>query len=220
MGRLERHGLQRGEVGVPDGRAGRGLSGPGTPQVDGQVVEGGEDRSLPFVQPCDLDAGPAGRPHRLADGGGRGGQSVRRHDPASDRRRPSHTGGRGQIVGVEPAPLGDHVIDVARRPGGGRGPHGRHVEDHSAADCLPPAVLPQHVPVPGHQRHGHGQPQAHAAPLARSQRPGSEHAEADPMLAAVPNVASTSAPTSSGPVRMLPASNSIRRCRTRGISSS
>ena len=115
--------------------------------------------------------------------------AVAASSPAATTQRPTVGGRRSPVVASRSSASTQPRSSIMRstsprRPGAGRRQDGGHVEDRSSPDGLPPAVLPQHVPVAGHQRQGHGQPEADVAPLARRQRPGTEQAQADPVLAA------------------------------------
>ena len=72
-----------------------------------------------------------------------------------------------EVVGGDPAPLGDDPVDRAVGRARAAGQHRGHVEDLAAADRLGPPALPQHVAVAGQQGHGAGEVQAHEALVAR-----------------------------------------------------
>ena len=72
------------------------------------------------------------------------------HDPRAERRGPAaRRSATASSSARDPAPLGDHPVDRAVRPGLRRRQHGRDVEHLAAADGLGAAALAQHVAVAG-----------------------------------------------------------------------
>ena len=127
--------------GSPAARAGR--ASPST-TTSSSVVEHGP---LALVERRPVDTAGAGQPARGARG--RRPRPARRVDhPPADGRRPALAGEQLQLVGVDPAPLGDDPLD-AGGPGRARdaGSDRRHVEHLAAADRLVATGLAQHVAV-------------------------------------------------------------------------